>query len=454
MKKCITPHWGSSTHDVIFEKICFELNLQNVHLNLCKIEHPFSILQAGTLFLFLLPNICKCFFRKDIRKLKLFSTNIGHSINETSVATSKLARFSFNFFGFKVIFDSLFAYIRIIREFKSGQIALILGGDEAYIPYSLLAQLAKSYKIPSYFLRGQLKISANAFDQIFLTASPQFEKFPPLTFEQITDAEFLETQKILDRRVLGDKTSLFYMNPSNPEFISTNTLASNAFWIYLHDFYDSPGVNGDNLFPSHYDWLEFCVEFMLNLNAVVCIKRHPNERSKNSCIIMHFKNKWGNRVFWQDLDIPLVLVAKSDPKAILTVHGTVIPEATYAGIPIISAGRSRYEGFDISHRAYSKEHLQRLLQLANIYRLSRKDKRQAVLAEFSNRRYPAASEIDFGIPFNDISKETWNDLNLGEFPPSNHLRRQVFLTSKTVESYMKSKVSEINLSNSLNISPN
>jgi hypothetical protein len=158
-----------------------------------------------------------------------------------------------------------------------------------------------------------------------------------------------------------------------------------------------------------------------------------------------------NNIFWVSEDVTINEIKKNGCKGILSVYGSVITEATYAGLVVITAGRSKFSGFNVSYRAHSLLEYSELLEMASLGLLMPKSKDEAVLAEFAVNEMPKIMKKRISMPFNDISEEFWAEANLGSYPSSYQERRNFFLKSERVKTYMKKLVSKINISNQIDI---
>lgn len=452
-KKCLTPHWGTSTHDVVYQKICNELNLENISFKdlisskISYLTHFLIVLE----FFQVAPILLITFFKKnDIRSLKYRDINIGHAINETSITYSKKAKFSL--LDIKYVYEAITLYHRLNGKLANREISLILGGDEAYIWYSVAAQLGIIHKVPTYFLRGGVYVFISEFDAVNLTASPKYEEYPKIVKSFLVPERLSLIESNLKAKIAGDKSSLIYMPPKIKDNWKEIDIPEDAFWIYLHDFYDSPGLNGGNIYPSHCHWLEETVKYLRSLGQKICIKRHPNERPQNKKIISYYKSIYNDAdITWLDEDLPIVDLKKFNPKAILSVYGSVIVEASYAGLIVITSGRSKYCGFDIAYAAKSILDYQTFLSLAAKKTLLAKEKKLSILADYALREMPFVEGRYINCPFNDITKEMWDEMGYGTYPEHHYIRRAKFLYDPRFKDSMCNFVKKIKICEMLRI---
>jgi len=450
-EECLTPAWETSTHDVVINNICNSLGYKRICLSVDYCYAVNDIVASVLILLFKIPKILVLSLKNDIRSLRLFDINIGRGINEYVITNSKDARFNFNFFGYKTILKSIIFYVRIKNKMKQKKVGFVLGGDEAYLEFSIAAQLAEIYNIPSTFLKGYAPLKACSYKKNLMNSLPLYENYPTL-FEELKNKEDLinKTTDILEKRVNGDRSSLQYM-PKYIKLKEYNESYLSSVWIFLHDFYDSPGIYGGNIFASHCDWLEYTVKYLNRYGVKIVIKRHPNERPLNVEIIEKYKKRFKTSVIWCEEDISIDQIKNLECKGIVTVYGTVIVEGTYAGIPVVAAGRSPYSGFDVCYMASDIKEYNKYLNLIGIgEKLQIKSKEVALKAECANR-FLDVSDSNANIPYDDIDKNFWEYCGLGIYHENNYKRKETFLRNKNVKECVEKYLKTINIASVLNI---
>jgi|GEM_PF-6332620 len=449
--ECLTPFWNTSTHDNVINNICKNLGYKRISLSVDPIYSWREMLVALMILLMNIPKIIFMSLNDDIRDLSIYGVNIGRCVNEESIAGSKNAVFCFNVLGYKKILRAILYYLQIKNRIKKNKIGLVLGGDEAYIEFSIAAQLAIKNNIPAFFLKGGDRVKVCIYNADYKNAHPIYEKYPDILSELENNKDIMKkAEKILEKRVNGDRSSLRYMPNYTASKENQNSYLS-AVWIFLHDFFDSPGIYGGNVFQSHCHWLDYTVKALRRYNVNVVIKRHPNERPENIRIIEKYKKKYKNSVVWCEEDMAISRIKILKCKAIITVYGTVITEATYLGIPVVAAGRSPYSGFNVCYQPNSiKQYGQYLYQMCIGDGLKAKSKDAAISAECANR-FLGDSEYILDVPYDDMGREVWESCGLGAYLCHNYERRKVFLKNNNVYNYMNFYLQDIDVASKLGI---
>ena len=443
-KFVITPGFKTSTHDAMFDKLCTELKSNNLILSpLRKYTTIAIIIKSVYTLIFSLPSLINSLLKNDIRFYEYKGINLGKPINEESISRSNTGKFSFFNNGAYYFIKSHLVLNIVTKILDDYTIKLIIGGDGAYILFSILAQKAIKYNIPTYFIVGTTRITVNQFDLNYLSPSPEYEKLFKLNKSNISEKTLKIAERNLINRTQGDKSSLSYM-PRNQIVEKFKHLYEKGLCLYLHDFFDSPGLYGGNLFSNHVEWVEVTIKYLKQKNIPLYIKIHPNEREESEVLRKQLFKKHENSFQIIDTDISLVDLKKTPIKAIITVYGTVSIEATYIGIPIISAGRSPFTCMQNIHKPRSIEAYFELLDLAYRGKLSIPSKEDVVMLEALNYincwNLPKIDDISF----DDITEHDWNNVLNLNYPDDVFVRRKYYLKNEKFHNYFINKYKRVN----------
>jgi hypothetical protein len=114
--------------------------------------------------------------------------------------------------------------------------------------------------------------------------------------------------------------------------------------ICSHDFFDSPHLYGNFLFPDFYEWLKYLSKLSLKTDYDWYVKNHPSYGGKFK-IYQRFTDTTVQDIFLNHPKIKLLennishkQLMKEGINAVLTVYGTVAMEYSYFNIPVINAG--------------------------------------------------------------------------------------------------------------------
>ena len=176
------------------------------------------------------------------------------------------------------------------------------------------------------------------------------------------------------------KKNLYYMRYtkySNKQLNKINKInfEETDYLIYAHSFVDGQLFFGYDGFTNLFEWLDFTIQKLKQLNKNVIIKGHPNFYNKviagnlaneDRKIFDFFKKKYqSEKIKFIDIPIENNLILKKIPKTtiILSHHGTAILEATYMGFKSICSFAAIWsKEFQISNQWFTKEKYEKLLE--------------------------------------------------------------------------------------------
>lgn len=126
--------------------------------------------------------------------------------------------------------------------------------------------------------------------------------------------------------------------------------------IFLHDFFDSPHAYKWILFPDFYTWIVDTINFCIANDITIYIKPHPNQTNDSKRVVSALREefKFNKCINWLDSQVSNSSIYIAKPILVVTVYGSIAPEATYAGIPVLLAGDHPGINFPIGHTARSQ----------------------------------------------------------------------------------------------------
>jgi hypothetical protein len=131
--------------------------------------------------------------------------------------------------------------------------------------------------------------------------------------------------------------------------------------IFLHDFYDSPHVYREMLFPDFWEWICFTIETLQNAHIPFFIKPHPNQINLSNDVLDKLQERYSGLAM-----IPSAVTNKQLADAgmacAVTVYGTVAHEMAYFGIPTIACAHHPHICFDFCRTAKSREEYAQFLK--------------------------------------------------------------------------------------------
>ena len=126
-----------------------------------------------------------------------------------------------------------------------------------------------------------------------------------------------------------------------------------AVVVFLHDFYDSPHVYREMLFPDFWEWVCFTIDTLRSSKIPFFIKPHPNQVSLSVHVLDDLQKCYSDLTI-----IPVSVTNKQLVEAgmtcAVTVYGTVAHEMAYLGIPTIACGHHPHISFDFCRTAKNR----------------------------------------------------------------------------------------------------
>lgn len=136
-----------------------------------------------------------------------------------------------------------------------------------------------------------------------------------------------------------------------------------AVVVFLHDFFDSPHVYPDLVFPEFWSWICFTVEALQADGTPFFLKPHPNQVGESADVIQRLVQTYpGVRLIPEN--VPNSRLAVGGMRCAITVYGTIAHEMAYLGVPSIAAARHPHIAFDFCKTARTKTEYREMLRSA------------------------------------------------------------------------------------------
>jgi len=245
------------------------------------------------------------------------------------------------------------------KYFKSVKPNLYLTSYCTYLEHGIPVRVALHAGIDVYSFGNLIKIGKklslmdwfhthNCTDYRFI-----FDSLNPKTEnERLVEAEL----HLCARFAGGIDPATFYMRksayaPSNerlPEDIKGSVV------IFLHNFYDSPHVYPDLIFPDFWAWICSTIEVLIDANINFFIKPHPNQIEISNEVVQELQAIYPETK-WVSQSVTNIQLARAEIVCGVTVYGTVAHELGYLGVPTIACARHPHHSFDFCLTAKSVE---------------------------------------------------------------------------------------------------
>ena len=140
----------------------------------------------------------------------------------------------------------------------------------------------------------------------------------------------------------------------------------NAVVVFLHDFYDSPNIYKDMIFPDFWEWACFTIDTLNDAGIRFFVKPHPNQIQSSNDVLKDLIKHYPNLAVIST-SITNKQLAEAGFACAVTVYGTVAHEMAYLGVPTIACARHSHISFDFCRTARTRaEYIDLLRHYSNI----------------------------------------------------------------------------------------
>jgi len=126
-----------------------------------------------------------------------------------------------------------------------------------------------------------------------------------------------------------------------------------AVVIFLHDFYDSPHVYREMVFPDFWEWVCFTIEALKAANIPFFVKPHPNQIGLSSNVLNDLQHRYPGLVMISS-GITNKQLVEAGMSCAVTVYGTVAHEVAYLGVPTIACAHHPHVSFGFCRTAHTR----------------------------------------------------------------------------------------------------
>jgi hypothetical protein len=274
--------------------------------------------------------------------------------------------------------------LRVAKDFfERMRPAIYLSSYSTYIEHGVAARVALSVGT-SVFVYGNLNTFGKRLSQADVFHTTNTTDYLR-EFEALQEPErcLKAAAKQLEQRLSGGvDNATVYMKVSS--YASSNEVVPEvreAVVIFLHDFFDSPHVYADMVFPDFWSWVDCTIRTLHNSGIPFWIKPHPNQ-SEQSILLMDILRAQYPYARFLSPQVTNKQLAEGGMLSGITVYGTVSHELAYFGIPSICCARHPHHPFKFCRTATNVSEYITLLRSPGHCPLSREDMRRHALAFF------------------------------------------------------------------------
>lgn len=252
---------------------------------------------------------------------------------------------------------------RARHHFGSVRPALFLTSYTTYIQHGIAARVAlqEGVRVISF---GSLQQFGKVLsrDDSFHTRNTTHYRRDFARLER-RDSLFVEAQRQLEARLSGGiDSATSYMAAS--AYTQTRTDVPDvrgAVVVFLHDFYDSPHIYADLVFPDFWEWICFTIDTLRDAGIRFFLKPHPNQIALSDEVIADLQLHYPGLPLMPS-DITNRQLVDAGMACAVTVYGTVAHEMAYLGVPSIACARHPHVAFDFCRTARDRDGYAALLR--------------------------------------------------------------------------------------------
>ena len=294
--------------------------------------------------------------RDDLMKLCINEIPVGDLVNDTYLRFKPAPTIDLTDRRlFAIIWQAFADARRAEKYFSSIKPALYLTSYSVYTQHGIPVRVALKHGVKVFSFGNYQEFSkALALDDWVHTKNPlkYAEDFSLLDSPQ---EKLAEAEKALRVRMSGGiDTATAYMKTS--AYVQSEEVPRNvegSVVIFLHDFFDSPHVYYDMVFPDFWTWITFTIDVLIDAKIRFFIKPHPNQIGLSAGVIDALREKYPSAQ-WLSPKVTNVQLAEAKIACAVTVYGTVAHEMAYLRIPSITCARHPHVAFSFSRNSKNK----------------------------------------------------------------------------------------------------
>ncbi len=272
-----------------------------------------------------------------------------------------------NLYLWRIIWQAIRDIRSGTRYFAKVKPVMYLTSYSAYIQHGIATRLALQAGVSVYCFGNYQEfakkltcqdsfqtVDAGGYKQGFLLLPDQESKI------QRAESELL-------KRFSGeiDPATAYMKKSAYEETITDLPDVAGKIVIFLHDFYDSPHIYPDLVFPDFWEWVNFTIERLEALKIPYLLKPHPNQIDISDHVIDDLRRDHPGIQLVPAQITNKQLVVDGKMACAITMYGTVAHEMAYLGAPTIACAGNPHVSFNFCKTAKSKKEYSRFLENYN-----------------------------------------------------------------------------------------
>jgi hypothetical protein len=307
--------------------------------------------------------------RESLTRLEIDGIVVGDLVNDSYLRFKPAPTIDLRDPYLRIILWQMFRDLRRARRyFVRARPAIYLTSYTTYVQHGIPARVALKSGV-RVFAFGNYQQFAKEVTQDDWTHTRAPERYAQ-EFAALPDPASKReiARRVLDARLSGviDLATSYMRKSAYAESEEEVPDVRGCVVVFLHDFFDSPHVYHDMVFPDFWEWTCLTVQTLRAAGIPFVIKPHPNQIGENSRVLDELKLHLGGARFISSA-ITNKQLAKAGVVCAVTVYGTVAHEMAYLGIPSIACARHPHVSFGFCQTAKTRaEYIEMLHGAARI----------------------------------------------------------------------------------------
>lgn len=320
---------------------------------------------------------------KVISKESLLRTDVGgvfvgKAVYDSYLRITRSATVDLNDLRLEeLFFEALLLLVVAEKYFNREDVRYVILGHAVYVNWQIISDLALKYDAKAFVTfnsRFPPFHSVNENRGLQTTDHSLYPKYFSSLAPEIQRNCLGEGKKLIEARLRGEldegvgyMARSAYSGSQQVEELK-KSCGGKPLIFMLHSFSDSPHIYEDMVFPDFWEWLvqtfDYIERHRLFEKYEIFVKPHPNRFGYEDVFIERLCKRYS---FLNVLDDGINNAAFVDwgVAAVISVYGSVAPELTALGVPVILCGDNPTAAYDFAFNAHTKDEYFELIRTAD-----------------------------------------------------------------------------------------
>jgi hypothetical protein len=321
--------------------------------------------------------------KDDLIKLKIQNVFVGDLVNDSFLRFKPLPTVKLSSRYLWIVIWQAYRDIRIAKKyFLSAKPKLYLTSYSTYIQHGIPVRVALQQGVPVFAIASNRQEFAKQLSDNDWVHTKNPDNYATDFLKVENSAEKLRmADNALTHRIMGGIDAFTsYMKKSAYEETNPNVPdVSGALVIFLHDFFDSPHVYRNMVFPDFWEWICFTIDTLERAGIPYFIKPHPNQIGLSDEVMAQLKQQYPD-IRLIPSDITNKQLINQGMVCAITVYGTVAHEMAFLGVPTIASANHPHVSFDFCITAKNKAEYAEMLKNSTTLKFNKQKMKDQSLA--------------------------------------------------------------------------